>query len=649
MMTLPATTLRLRLVSGIAATAAVTAALMIGPLALRSSAADYTANSEATWRAALVAAMANTGEANTITITGDFAMSDPTGTSPEYTGVAQDLIIDGGGHTVSAASGNTAGFLSASDATGSVTLQNITIDGFATNFAVSIRVDGDVTLDNVTVRNFEGDGSALYASGASFTVTNSTFTDNVGYNYGTALYAGGGSLSIQNSTFTGNTSTMVGGAVYSEVPVEVQDSTFTDNTAVEGGGAIYSEDYTDIYDSTFTGNSTEGDGGAVWSEDAGYSFSSTFRGNSAEGDGGAVYENAGIFEEHDSTFANNTAGGAGGALYTSAWGDSYGSTWVGNRAAYGGAIYVVNDELGGAYTWIEESTFVNNHASVDGGAIYLEFSYVETYNSVFSVNEADGSAAHVYVNNDSLYTYATVFEGAVGSDGCYADGSAESRGYNFDDDGSCTNEWGQDGDFGDGASPMLGALADNGGPTQTLLPLAGSPLIDAIPWDDCDSNAAGPDDQRGVNRSETGAEDDGCDIGSVEVIKDFSFPMVGASGTTTVTVAGAVGYDCDAWTPIADYLPAPPAGVAFPHGVFSYCFYVPGDGWTVTVTLDLPSPVNQFWKDTGGTWAQVPGAVISGTTITYDVTDGGALDADGESNSYIVDPVAGGRGASFTG
>jgi hypothetical protein len=32
---------------------------------------------------------------------------------------------------------------------------------------------------------------------------------------------------------------------------------------------------------------------------------------------------------------------------------------------------------------------------------------------------------------------------------------------------------------------MLGALANNGGPTQTRLPLTGSPLIDAIP------NAAG--------------------------------------------------------------------------------------------------------------------------------------------------------------
>jgi hypothetical protein len=30
-------------------------------------------------------------------------------------------------------------------------------------------------------------------------------------------------------------------------------------------------------------------------------------------------------------------------------------------------------------------------------------------------------------------------------------------------------------------APMLGALANNGGPTLTMLPLAGSPLIDAGP------------------------------------------------------------------------------------------------------------------------------------------------------------------------
>ncbi|HET8589979.1 MAG TPA: right-handed parallel beta-helix repeat-containing protein [Nakamurella sp.] len=58
----------------------------------------------------------------------------------------------------------------------------------------------------------------------------------------------------------------------------------------------------------------------------------------------------------------------------------------------------------------------------------------------------------------------------------------------------------------------LGALADNGGPTQTQLPAKGSDAIDAIPADSahCTGDAT---DQRGEARP-AGA---GCDIGAVEV------------------------------------------------------------------------------------------------------------------------------------
>lgn len=64
-----------------------------------------------------------------------------------------------------------------------------------------------------------------------------------------------------------------------------------------------------------------------------------------------------------------------------------------------------------------------------------------------------------------------------------------------------------------GVDPLLAPLADNGGPTATHLPLAASPLRDAIAAGTsglCD--AAAPLDQRGVLRP----QGTGCDIGSVE-------------------------------------------------------------------------------------------------------------------------------------
>jgi hypothetical protein len=73
-----------------------------------------------------------------------------------------------------------------------------------------------------------------------------------------------------------------------------------------------------------------------------------------------------------------------------------------------------------------------------------------------------------------------------------------------------------------GKAAKLGALANNGGPTQTLLPQAGSPVIDA-------GNPAAPGmsppqlcplfDQRNVARPRDGNHDGKkrCDIGAVEL------------------------------------------------------------------------------------------------------------------------------------
>src|SRR5262249_17655867 len=56
-----------------------------------------------------------------------------------------------------------------------------------------------------------------------------------------------------------------------------------------------------------------------------------------------------------------------------------------------------------------------------------------------------------------------------------------------------------------GANPLLGPLADNGGPTQTRALLAGSPAIDA-------AGACSGADQRGVTRPQGAA----CDIAAYE-------------------------------------------------------------------------------------------------------------------------------------
>jgi hypothetical protein len=61
------------------------------------------------------------------------------------------------------------------------------------------------------------------------------------------------------------------------------------------------------------------------------------------------------------------------------------------------------------------------------------------------------------------------------------------------------------------ADPQLGTLADNGGPTLTMLPTTASPLVGQVPTDACLARVAV--DQRGVTRPQGTA----CTIGAVEV------------------------------------------------------------------------------------------------------------------------------------
>jgi hypothetical protein len=80
----------------------------------------------------------------------------------------------------------------------------------------------------------------------------------------------------------------------------------------------------------------------------------------------------------------------------------------------------------------------------------------------------------------------------------------QSTGHNLDSDGSCFLT--ATGDLPK-RDPLLGALTDNGGPTDTQALLPGSPAIDAGSADGCPQH-----DQRGVARPQ-GA---GCDIGAYE-------------------------------------------------------------------------------------------------------------------------------------
>ncbi len=210
------------------------------------------------------------------------------------------------------------------------TLPHITdTDGLAIDGGGDITISGNdlyrilmvdngipLTLQNLTVadgRCVSCIGAAIYNSGGTLTITNSTVSGHNG-GLGGAIYSSGGTLIIANSIFSDNISTSYGGGIANTGVLTITDSTFSGNTGGEfaGGGAIYSDDSLTITNSTFS-NNTSGRG-AIFNGGPATITNSTFTGNSGVNDGGGGVYNQGTLTITNSTFSGNSAN-VGGDIY----------------------------------------------------------------------------------------------------------------------------------------------------------------------------------------------------------------------------------------------------------------------------------------------------------------------------------------------
>ncbi len=268
-----------------------------------------------------------------------------------------------------------------------------------------------------------------------------------------------GTITFVAVTITGGTFGANGAGIHSLAPVELVDAVVTGNTAGGSGGGILGFQGVTVTRSTISGNGAGDNGGGI---------------------------TAGSMTIVDSTFSGNSAGENG----------------------VGGAIFSFTNEAENAQLNVTNSTFSGNTAGSEGGAIRAE-DLTLVYATMAGNTAPDG--ANLNVSN--LASFGSVVALPQGGANCIVSDVATSNGYNFSDDDSCgfTAATDQQG----AGDPGLGALAANGGPTQTRLPAVGSPLIGAIPDASCqDDGAAGVTaDQRGVIRPQPA----GCDIGAVEV------------------------------------------------------------------------------------------------------------------------------------
>lgn len=274
--------------------------------------------------------------------------------------------------------------------------------------------NGSIEVDDVTFRNnnIAADG-ALYAylddttgtPTGQVVITNSTFTSNTSQGAGGAVTAGGeGALLVTGSTFTTNAAEDGAGIYFGDLTTTITNSRFTSNTA-EYGGALWGDgvDILTITGSTFTTNSAAENGGAVYVYDIDEVVisDSTFVGNTAT-NAAVLYDEA----EADTTtitgsrFANNSAVEYGGVLYGSGPTNISDSTFTGNSAQYGGALYDMGDVT------LTNVRFADNSATVEGGALWSAAS-VTGSEVTFEGNSAPTGAA-LFKSGPTTLTNSTI-------------------------------------------------------------------------------------------------------------------------------------------------------------------------------------------------------------------------------------------------
>ncbi len=357
----------------------------------------------------------------------------------------------------------------------------LTITGAGENAAAT--GDLDITGDLILIGNGVG-STVIDASGfggtpdrvfhligtSTATISGITIQGGDQSNGGGIFVDNTSTLNLSDATLTGNNNSGAGvagsgGAIHVHGTANLDGVLLSGNTANDGGaigfhGAVGGS----LTNVTISGNTTTGNGGGLWNDSTITVTNSTITGNSANADTGGGIHNQGTLTLIDTAIS-------------------------GNSAVWGGGISS-NDTM-----TLQRVTIDANMSSNNGGGIYNDFANSATLTNVtISGNTSGGNGGGIFTNSSINITNSTIASN-LGGGGIHEIGSGDailkntildnntggnanraltSLGNNIDSDSTAGL-----GDPLDGMDPLLGALADNGGPTKTHALLAGSPAIDA--------------------------------------------------------------------------------------------------------------------------------------------------------------------------
>ena len=327
-------------------------------------------------------------------------------------------------------------------------------------------------------------------------------------------------------------------------------------------------------------------------------------GNLSSGNGGGIL-NGGTLNVTNSTISNNSApGGFGGGIYNAAGTVNVTNSTISNNSATGGGG--INNFTGGTLT-VTNSTISNNSIMGGGGSGGIaNFSTLTVTNSTIANNSA-GTAGGGINNFGTVNSRNTIIAGNTAGLGPDFLGTLTSQGYNLIGNTTNTTISGGSNDILN-MNPMLGPLQNNGGPTQTMRPLPGSPAINAgnncvLTANGCgNNNPALTTDQRGFNRQVGGT----VDSGAVET----NYTLAATSGTPQSTTVNT-----QFTTPLLATLTEsgqPVSGVQL-------TFSAPGSGASATLNGTNPATTNSSGQASVTATAN---ATSGSYTVTANTTPG---------------------------
>lgn len=275
------------------------------------------------------------------------------------------------------------------------------------------------------------------------------------------------------------------------------------NCSQDGGGIYHYQGHLVLDNVVLRDNQSTNSGGGIYCGigDLAVQGGSVIRHNSCSTQwyGGGIM--CGNLTITDSTVSDNLGGSGGGISCRNGTATITGSTIAYNQTENydGGAIYTE-----GGVIAISNSTLAGNHSGRQAGAIYAAVSTTNVTLDGVTVSENSSSSGNSIVVYDSA---TVVFSNTLISGSCtsFSSGVFSSSGGNLESPGNTCELVGPGDDVNVG-DPMLAPLGSYGGPTRTLFPLVGSPVLD----NGLNAQCLGID-QRGEQRT-----DGACDVGAVE-------------------------------------------------------------------------------------------------------------------------------------